>query len=80
MKLNNIGTGHGYGCCLNVHEGPTLISSRSNKIGTYYETPLLPGFTVTNGLYIIVIVCSLYIFWKEKDVKMKVFFFNNTLS
>ncbi len=43
------GTGHGYGCCLGVHEGPTLISTRSAKLGKYFETPLVPGMTVTNG-------------------------------
>lgn len=41
------GTGHGVGCCLNVHEGPHQF--RMNHIPTI----LLPGMTITNepGIY-----------------------------
>lgn len=41
------GTGHGVGCCLNVHEGPHRISN------ALIDVPLLPGMVVSDepGLY-----------------------------
>ena len=41
------GTGHGVGCCLNVHEGPHRISN------ALIDVPLLPGMIVSDepGLY-----------------------------
>lgn len=41
------GTGHGVGCCLNVHEGPQRISSAANNVA------LKPGMVLSNepGFY-----------------------------
>jgi len=36
------GTGHGVGCCLNVHEGPHNISPADNK------TVIVPGMLISN--------------------------------
>ena len=38
------GTGHGVGCCLNVHEGPQSIGTRIRS-----ETFLLPGMILSDG-------------------------------
>lgn len=41
------GTGHGVGCFLGVHEGPTLISYRTKEAGHYFINPMEVGMTVT---------------------------------
>lgn len=38
------GTGHGVGCCLNVHEGPQSIGTRIRS-----ETFLIPGMILSDG-------------------------------
>lgn len=41
------GTGHGVGCFLGVHEGPTLISYKTRETGHYFINPMEVGMTVT---------------------------------
>lgn len=41
------GTGHGVGCCLNVHEGPQSIGTRIKS-----ETFLVPGMILSDGLFL----------------------------
>lgn len=41
--MNELGTGHGVGAALNVHEGPQSISFRFGNM-----TPLLKGMIISN--------------------------------